>query len=98
MEKADLAISAGGTTLYELSAKGTPAISYSFADNQLKNVHQFEQDGLIPYAGDVRYDDVYDNIYRLYQEYDALNLRKACSERMQKVIDGQGAARIAALF
>lgn len=98
MENADLAISAGGTTLYELSAKGTPTISYSFADNQLKNVRQFDADGLICYAGDVRQDDVYGNIYRLYEEYEDSNLRKERSEKMQKVMDGKGATRIARLL
>lgn len=98
MEKADLAISAGGTTLYELSAKGTPAISYSFADNQLKNVQQFDKDDLIPYAGDVRTDDVYGNIYRLYEKCENPQFRKEVSEKMQKVIDGRGAARIAELL
>ena len=58
MKKVDVAISAGGTTLYELCACGTPTISYSFADNQLNNVKQFDEDGIIPYAGDVRYEDI----------------------------------------
>ena len=98
MEKADLAISAGGTTLYELSAKGTPTISYAFADNQLRNVEQFDADGLIPCAGDVRVDDVYGNIYKLYVESKNPRLRKQYSEKMQMVIDGQGAARIASLL
>ena len=98
MEKADLAISAGGTTLYELSAKGTPAISYAFADNQLRNAEQFAADGLIPYAGDVRVDDVYGNIYLLYQKCKNPGIRKQYSEKMQKVIDGRGAARIASLL
>ena len=56
MQEADLAISAGGTTLYELCAVGTPTICYSMADNQLDNVRQFEKDGLMYYAGDARQD------------------------------------------
>lgn len=98
MEKADMAISAGGTTLYELSAKGTPTISYSFADNQLKTVEQFDADELIPYAGDVRADDVYGNICKLYEKYKDTEIRKQASRKMQTVIDGRGAARIAALL
>ena len=98
MGKADLAISAGGTTLYELCAKGTPTISYSFADNQLKNVQQFQEDELIDYAGDVRFDRVYENIYRLFEKYQDSDLRKKRSMKMQQVIDGRGATRIAELF
>ena len=98
MEKADLAVSAGGTTLYELCAKGTPTISYSFTDNQLGNVVQFHEDEIIEYAGDVRTDDVYANIYKLYEKYKSPELRKHYSREMQKVMDGQGAARIAELL
>lgn len=98
MEKADLAVSAGGTTLYELCAKGTPTISYSFADNQLRNVQQFEEDGLISYAGDVRIDEVFASIYQLFERYQDLLLRKERSVNMQKAIDGRGAFRVAALF
>lgn len=58
MMEADIAISAGGSTLYELCAIGTPTISYSFADNQLDNVTKFAEDGLIAYAGDARYQNV----------------------------------------
>lgn len=98
MGKADMAISAGGTTLYELSAKGTPTISYSFADNQLKTVEQFDTDELISYAGDVRADDVYGNICKLYEKYKDMEIRKQASRKMQTVIDGRGAVRIAALL
>lgn len=99
MKKADLAVCAGGTTLYELCAMGTPTISYSFADNQLYNVKQFEEDGLMDYAGDVRNTDIYRRIKELYHFYDKNpQLRRERSLRMQQLVDGRGAGRIAALL
>lgn len=96
MKKADLAISAGGTTLYELCAVGTPTISYSFADNQLYNVKQFAEDGIIEYAGDVRETDIVEKIQDLYAQYDKnVKLRKERSAMMQRNVDGNGAYRIA---
>ena len=96
MKKADIAISAGGMTLYELCAIGTPAISFSFADNQLDNVRQFQEDGLIDYAGDARMDDIAGTINQYLTRYrNDFELRKEKSEKMQKVVDGKGAERIA---
>lgn len=96
MEKADVAISAGGTTLYELCACGTPTISYAFVDNQLENVKQFQKDEIIDYAGDIRYDDVSNHVKKLLCRYeDSLELRQNKSEAMQKLVDGKGALRIA---
>ena len=99
MKEVDLAVSAGGTTLYELCAVGTPTISYSFADNQLYNVRQFAKDGLIDYAGDVRTDDIFANVIELYEKYDADNTaRKERSVLMQQMVDGKGADRIARIL
>ena len=56
MASCDLAISAAGTTLYELCAVGIPAVSYSFADNQLPSSLAFANVGAVPYAGDLRMD------------------------------------------
>ncbi|MCR5796546.1 MAG: hypothetical protein K6G63_01315 [Eubacterium sp.] len=36
MQKCDIAISAAGSTLYELCACGVPTITYTTADNQIK--------------------------------------------------------------
>ena len=96
MERADLAVSAGGTTLYELCAVGTPAISYSFADNQLENVRTFDKEGIIAYAGDARKQDAAFHIAAMLERYhtDAA-LRRERSERMQDLVDGTGAGRIA---
>ena len=96
MLETDLAISAGGTTLYELCAVGTPTISYSFADNQLYNVRQFAEDEVIDYAGDVRTDDIFANVVKLYEKYNKDKaLREMRSQRMQHMVDGKGAERIA---
>lgn len=96
MKQADLAISAGGTTLYELCACGTPTISFAIADNQLENVHQFDEDGVIAYAGDIRCDDVVSNVVKLVRKYSKDKThREYRSKKMQSLIDGQGAYRIA---
>lgn len=97
MKKADLAISAGGTTLYELCACGTPAISYAFADNQIENVKGFAQNDIIEYAGDVRYDDVFGTLNEIVKSYcENIEVRKQHSQRMQAMVDGKGARRIVA--
>ena len=56
MLNCDIAVSAGGFTLYELCRCGVPTISISFVDNQLDNVKQFDKEEVIIYAGDVRED------------------------------------------
>lgn len=94
MQKADLAISAGGTTLYELSACGTPAITYSFTDNQLDNVYQFEKDGLMKYAGDMRNGSVIEAIEDYIYFYSSKDHRKMASMGLKKLVDGLGAKRL----
>ena len=94
MLDADVAISAGGTTLYELCATGTPTITYSFADNQLDNVRQFAEDGIMRYAGDIICDKVYENIRATVELYKKKSYRNQISDKMKQLIDGQGAARV----
>lgn len=99
MINADVAITAGGTTLYELCAVGTPAISYSMADNQLENVKSFRESGLIDCAGDARYDDVGKNVCKYLNLYRGdWSLRQKKSMEMQKKVDGKGAERIAKIL
>ncbi|MCM1135704.1 MAG: UDP-2,4-diacetamido-2,4,6-trideoxy-beta-L-altropyranose hydrolase [Clostridium sp.] len=52
----DLAVSAAGTTLYELCALGIPSLSFIMADNQQSAARAFEAAGAIPCAGDLRGD------------------------------------------
>lgn len=94
MQGADLAISAGGTTLYELSACGTPTITYSFTDNQLDNVYQFEKDRLMKYAGDMRNGSIIEALERYIYFYSSKEKREEASLGLKKLVDGLGAKRL----
>lgn len=99
MTSCDLAVSAGGTTLYELSACGVPTVCFSVVDNQLENVRGFAAKGIMVYAGDVRTDllDVLDRVIQyLTQCISNSVFRTKCSCEMQKIVDGSGAERVAA--
>lgn len=98
MLSCDAAISAGGTTLFELCACGLPTVTYVLADNQIMNAASFEDEGLMLCVGDIRGDDNFTE--RLFTHMDTLvadsALRRNMSERMQSVVDGYGSRRLAA--
>lgn len=97
MRDCDIAISAGGTTLYELCACGIPTICLEVADNQDGAV-KWEQNNYMQYAGNA-YEDmescVKNCIEALYMYTEHLEIRKCRSKRMQELVDGNGARRIA---
>lgn len=98
MQQCDFAISAAGTTLYELCAIGVPAISFTMADNQIIMAETFAETGAIPYAGDIRKDkenviqEINLTITKLI--YDSVT-RKKLHTQMQSLIDGNGTLKIA---
>lgn len=106
MKSCDLAITAGGSTLIELCATGTPAIVFTVADNQLPQVRPLAEQGVISFAGSIGDGDethvtaeraaVLKNIKTLLE--DLLNdaeKRSTMSEKMRSLVDGRGAERIA---
>ena len=93
-EEADVAISAGGSTLYELSSMGVPTITYSFVDNQIPNVRAFDLDGMMPYAGDARGGNVPARVVKLLEDLDDPGVRNENSRRLQRLVDGRGADRM----
>ena len=94
----DVAITAGGSTMYELCACSIPSISFSFADNQLYGVKRFDEMGVIRYAGDIRSGDniLFNNIINILQNY-IKNPEKLFDRSflMKKIVDGNGARRLA---
>ena len=97
MKSCDICITAGGSTTYELCACGLPSVMYTLADNQLGIAKGFSEAGLIPYAGDVR-EDMDGCLERILQEIEGLNdghRWMTVSSKMQSLVDGCGAARIA---
>lgn len=54
MQKCDVAISAGGSTVYELMSIGVPVISYTFADNQKPLAAYIDKNKIFPTCGDYR--------------------------------------------
>jgi UDP-2,4-diacetamido-2,4,6-trideoxy-beta-L-altropyranose hydrolase len=96
MRSADLALCAGGQTLYELAATGTPAVAVQVATNQSHNLAALAATGTVVVAGDVRDPDVKTKLTTaLTTLADDPRRRATMSERGRRAVDGQGGARIA---
>ncbi|MBP2033794.1 UDP-2,4-diacetamido-2,4,6-trideoxy-beta-L-altropyranose hydrolase [Clostridium algifaecis] len=95
MKKCDMAVSASGSSMYELLASGVPSLSVIIADNQvsvskkLDNMHISES---LLWYNNLSKDRLIDRLNYLCNNY---NLRKERSVIGQKIVDGLGAARIA---
>ncbi len=94
MLKCDIAITAGGSTLYELCACGTPALAFIIAENQKEVVDMLCDKGYIQSLG-------WHNEFTDLEFLNALELlckdygkRVSCSKKMQKLVDGEGVRRI----
>lgn len=96
MRAADLAVTTGGQTTYELAACGTPTVAVLVAANQAANLRGLQARGTLIWAGDA----------------DIVNLESAVSERLRtlatdrnaretmsiagcRAVDGHGADRVA---
>ncbi len=98
MQTHDVAVSAGGTTLFELCACGLPTVSFAMADNQVTMTELFDSKKLIPYAGDERknkqkvVENIVEQLKYWVEHVEELN---DVSDRMSQLVDGKGAVRIA---
>lgn len=101
IEGCDIAISAAGSTLYEICACGVPLITYVVADNQLPGAEAFNNLGLGINVGDIRdcisgssvgVKMILEAVTWLSNDY---KLRSEMGRKQQSLIDGHGAERIA---
>jgi len=104
MMECDVAVSAGGTTLFELCAVGLPTISISISSNQIPCNEAFAKAGVIPYIGHVTADTeataaLLDHVYAKVMELGSnLSKRQEMSLHQKNAVDGGGADRIASLL
>lgn len=98
MKACDIAISAAGSTLYELCAVGVPSIGFYFADNQRQNMEAFGKMTPIMNAGDfsIHEEAVFEFIEKgLLLLIESKQLREKISMAMRTLVDGKGAERLA---
>ncbi len=95
MLSADLVVSAGGQTLFELAACGTPTLAVGVAENQRPNLEGFTERGFL--EGFLWWDlpDFGNLFLENFEKLLDRNKRKRLSERGRKLIDGKGALRVA---
>lgn len=93
MCEADLAIGAGGTTLWERCCLGLPSIAFALADNQLDQLHQAAAQGVV-LAPTVPPDDAQALARQLTACLENPELLAAVSRRAMSLVDGQGTARL----
>ena len=98
MAENEIALSAGGSTLYELCAMGVPVIAFSFAENQERLVQTFVKRGIAQYGGNYRTDGnkmIQNTIAGLETLLEDENLRAEYREKARTLVDGKGTDRIA---
>ena len=94
MAWADIAISAGGSTTWELAFMGLPMILLNFAENQERVARGMERAGVALYSG--KYADITaQKLSNLIAElaYSG-NARSVMSQNAHLLVDGAGAARV----
>jgi len=95
MLRSDVAISAGGQTLYELARTASPAIAVTVADNQRSNVEHWEETGFIENAGCWDDDRLADNLENKFRRLLDFEKRLGSSKVGENVVSGNGARKIA---
>lgn len=96
MAAADLAVTGGGQTAYELAAMGTPALGIQLASNQTVNLHGLDRAGCLRDLGTPDASGFLDRLGLAICELAGdCAARARMTELGQRLVDGCGAARVA---
>ncbi|MBO5615629.1 MAG: UDP-2,4-diacetamido-2,4,6-trideoxy-beta-L-altropyranose hydrolase [Prevotella sp.] len=97
MSVSDLAISANGTTVYELAAAKVPAVTFAMVEEQKKSGRKLAELDVVYYCGEM-YEDVELCIAQISQQVKRLTEdaeeRLRLLEKANSVVDGRGCDRI----
>jgi spore coat polysaccharide biosynthesis predicted glycosyltransferase SpsG len=96
MHDVDLAVTGGGQTPYELAATQTPALGIQLGDDQRLNLQRLEEAGVLRSLGQAD-DPGLEARYKaaVGELVDRQDLRRSMSEAGRRLVDGQGASRVA---
>jgi len=94
MMDSDIAISAGGQTLYELASIGVPAISVAVVENQRINTKTCAELGFNYYAGWWEDKKIYEKISNYVLKLKNMEIRKEMIELGRKFIKPDGTRKI----
>lgn len=98
MGESDLAVSANGTTVYELAAARVPTISFSMVEEQIKSARKLNELGVVDYCGEIYQDEkqCIDSILKKIEKYaSSPEARNALATKANSIVDGRGCERIA---
>ncbi|MBQ3517138.1 MAG: UDP-2,4-diacetamido-2,4,6-trideoxy-beta-L-altropyranose hydrolase [Lachnospiraceae bacterium] len=99
MQNCDMAVSAAGSTMCELSAAGVPSVTFSFVENQRKIAETFGMKNAAMWVGHYvpEEEDIFlTAVAEATEKMCACeDLRKELSRKANHLVDGQGAKRIA---
>jgi UDP-2,4-diacetamido-2,4,6-trideoxy-beta-L-altropyranose hydrolase len=99
IKKSDLAISAGGRSVYELAAMATPSIGIALWENQRENIACLgEKGGIIPmvYSEDIDFDKKL--VLNLTKLINDKSVQRKMSKISRKLVDGRGTSRISEII
>lgn len=98
MLESDIAISAGGQTLYELARVGVPTIGICIAENQLNNLKGWKKAGFVECTEWYQDEYFFSKLLKNLNTISSYDIRIERSKAGRDLIDGEGAKRISEIL